>query len=105
MLVYDATGVGASIRDWLNKDTIDKDGGFLPGLGIINPPDNAKKDVIKRNANMTICYEVKSSGVLASEINYIFFSRLKSGAVKMLVTTHEILNKLKDTKNFSLATN
>lgn len=105
MLVYDATGVGASIRDWLNKDTIDISGELLPGLGIINPPDNAKKDVIKRSAKDTICYEVKSSGVLASEINYIFFSRLKSGAVKMLVSSNEILNKLKTTKSFAFATN
>lgn len=105
LLIYDATGVGASIRDWLNKDTVDKDGSFLPGLGIINPPDTAKKDMIKRAPNMTICFEVKSSGVLASEINYIFFSRLKSGAVKMLVGTNEIINKLKNTKSFSLATN
>lgn len=105
MLVYDATGVGASIRDWLNKDTIDLSGELLPGLGIINPPDNAKKDVIKRSPQATICYEVKSSGVLASEINYVFFSRLKSGSVKMLVTTNDIINKLKETKSFALASN
>lgn len=105
-LVYDATGVGAAIRDWLNKDTFDeKEGGLLPGLGIINPPDNSKKDVVKRSPERTICYEVKSSGVLASEINQIFFSRLKSGSVKMLITTHEVLNKLKNQKAFSLASN
>jgi len=105
MLVYDATGVGASIRDWLNKDTVDISGELLPGLGIINPPENAKKDIIKRSPKSTICFEVKSSGVLASEINYIFFSRLKSGAVKMLVTTNDIINKLKDTKSFALSSN
>jgi hypothetical protein len=105
LLVYDATGVGAYIRDFLNKDSITPEGELLSGLGIINPPEEAKKDVIKRNAQSTICFEVKSSGVKASEINYIFFSRLKSGSVKLLITTHEILNKLKDVRNFVEAKN
>lgn len=105
MLIYDATGVGAPIRDFLNKDSITSDGELLPGLGIINPPDEAKKDIIKRPGNMTICYEIKSSGVKASEINYIFFSRMKSGAVKLLISANEILNKLKDMKNFATAKN
>jgi hypothetical protein len=105
LLVYDATGIGAAIRDWLNKDTFDETGELLPGLGIINPPENSKKDIIKRNGDMTICYEVKSSGAVASEINYTFFSRLKSGAVKMLVPTNEIMNYLKDKKSFALAKN
>ena len=104
MLVYDATGVGAPIRDWLNKDTRDQFGELLPGLGIINPPEESKKDVIKRPAHLTVCYEIKSSGVKASDINHLFFSRLKSGSVKMLVTTNDILNKLKDNKNFINAT-
>lgn len=105
LLIYDATGVGASIRDFLNKDSITPEGELLPGLGIINPPEEAKKDVIKRTAAATICFEVKSSGVKASEINYIFFSRLKSGSVKLLISTHEILNKLKGTRNFIEAKN
>lgn len=105
MLIYDATGVGASIRDFLNKDSITPEGELLPGLGIINPPEEAKKDVIKRQAKDTICLEVKSSGVKASEINYIFFSRLKSGSVKLLISTHEILNKLKDNRSFIEAKN
>jgi hypothetical protein len=81
------------------------EGELLPGLGIINPPEEAKKDIIKRPGNLTICYEVKSSGVKASEINYIFFSRMKSGAVKLLISTNEILNKLKEKKSFATATN
>jgi hypothetical protein len=100
MLAYDATGVGASIRDWLNKDTVDTNGELLAGLGIINPPEDSKKDVIKRPANLTICYEIKSSGTKASEINYLFFSRFKSGNVKLLVTTNEMLNKLKTNASF-----
>ena len=105
LLIYDATGVGASIRDFLNKDSVTPEGELLPGLGIINPPEEAKKDVIRHNAKDTICFEVKSSGVKASEINYIFFSRLKSGAVKLLISTHEILNKLKDNQSFNTAKN
>lgn len=100
MLVYDATGVGASIRDWLNKDTVDTTGELLEGLGIINPPEDSKKDVIRRPPAQTICYEIKSSGTKASEINFLFFSRFKSGNIKLLVSTTEILNKLKSVKSF-----
>lgn len=100
MLVYDATGVGASIRDWLNKDTVDTNGELLAGLGIINPPEDSKKDVIRRPSNLTICYEIKSSGPKASEINYLFFSRFKSGNVKLLVSTNDMLNKLKNNASF-----
>lgn len=103
MLVYDANGIGAAIRDWLNKDTIDSNGELLPGLGIMNPPENSKKDVIKRPSHLTICFEVKSNGASAGEINSIFFSRLKSGSVKMLISTNEIINRLKDKKAFALA--
>ena len=38
LLVYDANGVGAGLRDWLNKQTTDEYGNILEGLGIINPP-------------------------------------------------------------------
>ena len=105
LLVYDASGVGAPIRDLLNKDSITLDGELLPGLGIINPPTEAKKDIIRRAGNMTICYEIKSSGPKASEINYIFFSRLKSGAVKLLISTNDTLNRLKNVKAFATASN
>lgn len=103
LLIYDATGVGASMRDWLNKDTVDENGNTLEGLGIINPPTSAEKDIIKRPGHMMKCYEVKSTGTIASEINYIFFSRLKSGSIKMLIPTNEIINKLKENQNFALA--
>ena len=105
LLIYDATGVGAPMRDWLNKDTVDETGEILSGLGIINPPEDAKKDVIRRPQHLTICYEIKSSGVKASEINYIFFSRLKSGSVKLLIPTNDALNRAKDIKKFALASN
>lgn len=43
MLIYDANGIGAAIRDWLNKETLDERGVPLGGLGIINPPTTSEK--------------------------------------------------------------
>lgn len=104
MLIYDANGVGAGMRDWLNKETIDhKTGDTLRGLGIINPPDSAQKDVIKYLAKDTICYEIKA-GAQASDINYLFFARIKSGAVKMLIPFRDALELYKQHKGFCTAT-
>lgn len=106
MLVYDANGIGAAIRDWLNKDTYDASTGeSLPGLGIINPPEDSKKDILKYNSARTICFEIKSTGVKASEINQVFFSRLKSGSVKLLISVHQILTRLRDNASFVMAKN
>ncbi len=99
-MVYDATGIGASIRDWLNKDSRLPSGEILPGLGIINPPEKARKDLIQRNKKQTICYELKVSGPLNSEINSLFFGRLKSGSVKLLVPLVQVLRRLENNKDF-----
>ena len=61
LLVYDANGVGAGIRDWLNKETRDDSGAILEGLGIINPPSSTEKDVIS--------YEIKSGGKIGEQIH------------------------------------
>lgn len=100
MLVYDANGIGASLRDWINKPSETRDGTKLPGFGIINPPDKAKKDLLKQPKERTIIYEVKASGTIANEINKVFFARFKSGAVRMLITANAALNKMKQHKNF-----
>lgn len=92
-LIYDANGIGAAIRDWLNKDSF-YNGEMLPGLGIINPPKESAKDVIKYPPSRTKCYELKvSSGAMSGNINMLFFGRLKSGSVKMLVTFREAIDK------------
>lgn len=103
LLVYDANGIGASLRDWLNKTTIDHEtGASLPGYGVINPPPSAEKDLIRYNKKDTICYEVKAN-TQASDINYLFFGRLRSGAVKMLISAREAIEKYKEIKSFCLA--
>lgn len=69
LLVYDANGVGAGIRDWLNKETRDDSGVILEGLGIINPPSSTEKDVIAYPKSKTICYEIKSGGKIGEQIH------------------------------------
>jgi hypothetical protein len=81
MLVYDANGVGAGIRDWLNKETEDETGQLLEGLGIINPPSNSEKDLISYPKDKTICYEIKSGGKVGEQIHWFFFSRMSTGAI------------------------
>ena len=70
LLIYDANGVGAGIRDWLNKETKDESTGiFYEGLGIINPPSNSEKDLIAYPKDKTICYEIKSGGKIGEQIH------------------------------------
>lgn len=69
LLIYDANGVGAGIRDWLNKETQDEYGNILEGLGIINPPTTSEKDVIRYPKSKTICYEIKSGGKIGEQIH------------------------------------
>lgn len=102
LFIYDANGIGAALRDWINKDTVDATGEILPGLGIINPPTNAEKDVIKYSLDRTIVYEVKAN-TQASDINYLFFARMKSGAIKMLIPFREALERYKKIQAFCLA--
>ena len=102
LMTIDATGVGASIRDWLNKDTFDEDGHMLPGLGIMNPPKDSAKDLIKRPMDRTLVYELKI-GNNVSEINKLFFGRIGSGAIKMLITFREALDRYKTIGKFCTA--
>lgn len=105
LLIYDANGIGAAIRDWLNKPTNDAlTGEMLPGYGIINPPTSAEKDLIRYPSKDTICYEIKA-GSQASDINYLFFGRLNSGAIKLLIPFRDALDNYKKIKSFVLATN
>lgn len=69
LLIYDANGVGAGIRDWLNKQTTDENGHMLEGLGIINPPSSAVHDLIRYPKDKTICYEIKSGGQVGEQIH------------------------------------
>lgn len=101
LFVYDANGIGASLRDWINKPTLDKETGIeLPGYGIINPPDSAKKDINRYLKYRTICYEIKSGGKEGERIHKIFFSRVSNGSVRGLVKMSEALAKFQNNKNF-----
>lgn len=81
LLIYDANGVGAGIRDWLNKDTKTEQGELLAGLGIINPPTSSEGDLIMYPKSRTLCYEIKSGGTIGEQIHWFFFSRMSTGAI------------------------
>lgn len=100
LFVYDANGIGAALRDWLNKPTQDKDGFPLPGYGIINPPESARKDVITYNSASTICYEIKSGGQEGARIHKVFISRISNGSVRFLIRTNEAVLKFQQNKKF-----
>ena len=104
MLIYDANGIGASLREWLNKPTIAKDGLRYEGLGIINPPD-ANQVIHYRDSRLNICYEIKSGGSKASEIHRNFFGKMSNGSIRLLVKSADALSHFKDIKNFALANN
>lgn len=101
MLVYDANGVGAGLRDWLNKQTTDEYGNILEGLGIINPPTSAERDLIKYPKDKTIIYEIKSGGKIGEQIHFFFFSRMSTGAITFPIKLSEALNLYSKNKGFS----
>lgn len=105
LLVYDANGIGAAIRDWINKRSVGPDGMTLEGLGIINPPTNSEKDLIKYNDQRTICYEIKATGEKADQIHKVFFSRISNGTVRFLIKTSEAANRFVQLKGFKKMSN
>lgn len=100
LLVYDANGVGAGIRDWLNKETQDSNGQLLAGLGIINPPSSAAHDLIRYPKSKTICYEIKSGGQVGEQIHWFFFSRMSTGAITFPIKYSEALSLYEHNKSF-----
>ena len=101
LLIYDANGIGAAMRDWLNKETRDKQGILYEGLGIINPPDNASKDLRKYPKEKTICYEIKSGGKTGEEIHFFFFSRMSTGAITFPIKLADALSLYSQNKSFT----
>lgn len=100
LLIYDANGIGASIRDWLNKETTDEYGNLLSGLGIINPPSSSEKDLIAYPKSRTICYEIKSGGTVGEQIHWFFFSRMSTGAITFPIKLADALNLYSQNKTF-----
>lgn len=100
LIVVDANGVGASIRDWLNKPGPDHiTGEQLPGFGIINPPASIEKELIRYQTN-NIVYEIKANAGSASLINHFFFSRMNSGLFRMLISHREAIEMYGKNKQF-----
>ena len=101
LLVYDANGIGAAMRDWLNKETQDETGALLEGLGIINPPPSAERDLKRYPDDKTICYEIKSGGKVGEQIHWFFFSRMSTGAITFPVKLAEAVNLYQQNKSFA----
>ncbi len=100
LLIYDANGIGAAMRDWLNKETTDETGFILEGLGIINPPDSAEHDLKRYPKDKTICYEIKSGGKIGEQIHWFFFSRMSTGAITYPIKLSEALSLYAQNKSF-----
>lgn len=88
------------MRDWLNKETRDDQGMIYEGLGIINPPTDAEKDLIAYPKQKTICYEIKSGGTIGEQIHYFFFSRMSTGAITYPIKLTDALALYERNKTF-----
>lgn len=100
LVIWDANGVGASIRDWMNKPTQSSDGFSFPGYGIINPPDAAKQDLIIYPNDRTICYEIKSGGQKGSDIHNFLFSRISNGSIIFPISKGDAVDLYQHNKSF-----
>jgi hypothetical protein len=101
LLVYDAMGIGASLRDWLNKDQMDEQGRIYPSYGIINAPKTVDSDLRRVTTDKKICYEIKATGDLSNEIHRIFFAKVSTGNIKMLIKGTDAIARFKENKNFN----
>ena len=103
LLVYDANGIGAAIRDWLNKEQVSSDtGSVLPALGIINPPEKSKRDVRRVPRDQTICYEIKAVGEQANAIHRVFFSKMGANNVRFLIKSAVAVEKFNEKESFRI---
>lgn len=106
LFVYDANGIGAALRDWLNKEQFDPETNrLLPAYGIINPPEKSKKDLRSVPKARTICYEIKAVGDVAGNINKVFFSKMGSKTIRFLLKKEQALQHFAQYKKFTEASN
>jgi len=103
LFVYDANGIGAALRDWINRESEDEKGNILPAFGIINPPKDSAKDTLKVHKDLTICYEVKATGDTNTRMLRLFFGRLNVGALSLLTAPSEARVRLMKNKWFRKA--
>lgn len=101
MLIYDANGIGAAIRDWLNKETKDEiTGEIYRGYGIINPPSEVKKELHVWEPDATICYEIKAGSGNTEHIHWFFFSRMSTGVITFPIRAQEAVQLYGKNKTF-----
>lgn len=101
LLIYDANGIGAAIRDWLNKETKDEmTGEIYRGYGIINPPSEVQKELHVWEPEATICYEIKAGSGNTEHIHWFFFSRMSTGAITFPVRAQEAIQLYGKNKTF-----
>jgi len=107
LLIYDANGIGAALRDWLNKEHKSTETGeLMPAYGIVNPPnEKVSKELRRTTRDMEVCYEIKAGGAVANDINRTFFAKTTSGHVKLLIKSSSALMKFKKHKKFLESTN
>lgn len=101
MLIYDANGIGAAIRDWLNKETKDElTNEVYRGYGIINPPSEVEKELHRWEKDATICYEIKAGSGNTEHIHWFFFSRMSTGALTFPIRSQEAVQLFGRNKTF-----
>ena len=101
LLIYDANGIGAAIRDWLNKETKDEmTGEIYRGYGIINPPSEVQKELHVWEPEATICYEIKAGSGNTELIHWFFFSRMSTGAITFPIRAQEAVQLYGKNKTF-----
>lgn len=102
LLVYDANGIGAAIREHLNKPTATSSGLTLPAYGIINPPSSVEDQLRKiKDKSLNICYEIKSGGQKGSDIHGVFLGKIPY--IRLLVKSSEAIKRFEKQRNFALA--
>lgn len=74
-------------------------------MGIINPPKNSEKDLIRYNPNRTVCYEIKAVGNQADQIHQLFFSRISNGSIRFLIKSSEAIAKFSEMEGFKRSSN
>lgn len=104
LIVYDANGVGATLREHMNKITYSENGEILPAYGILNPPSSSEEKIrVVKDKAYNICYEIKSGGQVASNIHGLFLGRMANGSIRLLIKSGEALRKFEDIKEFAMA--
>lgn len=94
-VVIDTNGIGVGIGDEMIRTQIDEHGELLPAYGFIND-DNYKK--IQPKDAICICYGLKATGSLKSQIHGNCYSRLSGGLVRFLISEQQAKSALLATK-------